>query len=325
MALTDNLVSYWKLDESSGNAADSVGSNTLTNTNTATFGAGKINNGTTLARASSQRFLGGTTASLQPASALTFSMWIYVNKSPVSYCAIAGNTLSGNQRGYLFDMNVSGKSLAFQIGNGTWGIVSTTYTVGSWTHIVGTWDGATVRLYKNGTGVGTPVSKASITYTSCGFSLGTYYNDTTSANMFDGMIDEVGIWSRALSATEVTELYNSGNGKQYPFSIQVLISETLALVESITNLRGLQSTISETLGISETWTALKGILFTISETITTSEVWTTTRELVSTVIDTLGLSEIVTLVKKWTNQSKSSSTWSNSTKNTSNWDNQNKS
>jgi hypothetical protein len=29
-------------------------------------------------------------------------------------------------------------------------------------------------------------------------------------------IDTVGIWNKELSATEVTELYNSGNGKQYP-------------------------------------------------------------------------------------------------------------
>ena len=54
MALTDNLVSYWKLDESSGNAADSVGSNTLTNTGTATYAAGKINNGVVV-NGSSQR------------------------------------------------------------------------------------------------------------------------------------------------------------------------------------------------------------------------------------------------------------------------------
>lgn len=240
MSIIDNLISYWKLDESSGNAVDSVGSNTLTNTNTATFGAGKINNGTTLARASSQRFLGGTTSALQPASALTFSMWIYVNASPVSYCAIAGNTLSGNQRGYLFDMAVSGKYLSFQIGNGTWGIVSTTYTVGSWTHIVGTWDGETVRLYKNGTEVGTPVAKASITYTDCGFSLGTYYNDTTSANMFDGMIDEVGVWNRALSSTEVIKLYNSGLGSTYPFA-------PMLTTETVTNIDLTSATLNGTL------------------------------------------------------------------------------
>ena len=34
---------------------------------------------------------------------------------------------------------------------------------------------------------------------------------------FPGIIDEVGLWDgKALTATEVTELYNSGSGKQYP-------------------------------------------------------------------------------------------------------------
>ena len=43
--LTDNLISHWKLDESSGNAADSHGSNTLTNNGSTPFVAAKINNG----------------------------------------------------------------------------------------------------------------------------------------------------------------------------------------------------------------------------------------------------------------------------------------
>ena len=33
---------------------------------------------------------------------------------------------------------------------------------------------------------------------------------------FNGKLDEVGIWSRDLSASEVTELYNAGAGLQYP-------------------------------------------------------------------------------------------------------------
>ena len=34
---------------------------------------------------------------------------------------------------------------------------------------------------------------------------------------FDGLVDECGIWSRALTTDEVTSLYNSGNGFTYPF------------------------------------------------------------------------------------------------------------
>ena len=29
-------------------------------------------------------------------------------------------------------------------------------------------------------------------------------------------LDGVNMWNRELSASEITELYNSGNGKQYP-------------------------------------------------------------------------------------------------------------
>jgi hypothetical protein len=33
---------------------------------------------------------------------------------------------------------------------------------------------------------------------------------------FNGKIDEIGAWTRLLTSTEITELYNLGAGKQYP-------------------------------------------------------------------------------------------------------------
>ena len=33
---------------------------------------------------------------------------------------------------------------------------------------------------------------------------------------YNGILDEIGVWDRELTSTEVTELYNSGSGKQYP-------------------------------------------------------------------------------------------------------------
>jgi hypothetical protein len=44
------------------------------------------------------------------------------------------------------------------------------------------------------------------------------YNNYDSNWGFDGMIDEIGVWSRALTSGEVTQLYNSGAGLQYPFT-----------------------------------------------------------------------------------------------------------
>jgi hypothetical protein len=55
--------------------------------------------------------------------------------------------------------------------------------------------------------------------------IGSKYNSTKFVN---GLVDEVGIWNRELTASEVTELYNSGAGKQYPTGILPLWSDLLA-------------------------------------------------------------------------------------------------
>ena len=64
---------------------------------------------------------------------------------------------------------------------------------------------------------GTPVT---IAWTSGGRdSTGAFYigNSADTFSAFDGVIDEVGLWSKVLSATEITDLYNSGAGFAYPF------------------------------------------------------------------------------------------------------------
>jgi hypothetical protein len=100
-------------------------------------------------------------------------------------------------------------------------------TTGVWFHIVATYDGSSnqsgLNIYINGS-----LNISSRTQT------GTYVrmNNTISAirmgqprfNASDvsfkhrGLLDEVAIWkNRELTSTEVTELYNAGAGKFYPF------------------------------------------------------------------------------------------------------------
>ena len=43
------------------------------------------------------------------------------------------------------------------------------------------------------------------------------YNSTIYQEFFNGNIDETNIWSKELTATEITELYNAGTGKFYPY------------------------------------------------------------------------------------------------------------
>jgi hypothetical protein len=46
--------------------------------------------------------------------------------------------------------------------------------------------------------------------------IGSTFNNGSRTDYFNGQIDAVNVWNKELSASEITELYNSGNGKQYP-------------------------------------------------------------------------------------------------------------
>jgi len=97
----------------------------------------------------------------------------------------------------------------------TWGFslnnkdAQVTVSDGTWTYIVATYYGTTATVYKNGT----QVSSTNVgNYTSDGYNirLGTRGADLTF--FYEGIIDDVRIYNRALSPDEISSLYNKGDG-----------------------------------------------------------------------------------------------------------------
>lgn len=93
----------------------------------------------------------------------------------------------------------------------------------TWMHVVVVFTNAnTVQFYVNGTSITTPFLTG--TATNIGWAgqnaiigLANNYGIIGSADpTYEGVIDETYIWNRAISQAEITELYNSNNGKQYP-------------------------------------------------------------------------------------------------------------
>lgn len=202
----------WHLN---GNSTDSSGNNNHGTDTAITYSQanGKFGQGAGLARASSSKIVIGTSATLQPASALTVSFWASITSNPASYCAILGNGLSGVQRGYSFDMDVN--NVNFSIGaSSAWGAASTPIPSAGFHFYTGSWDGTTVKFYIDGN-LKASASKNAIDYTSCGLSIGNYYTNTTSANMFDGKIEELMVASTALTANQIRQMYALGVGKYY--------------------------------------------------------------------------------------------------------------
>lgn len=221
-------VAYYKLDESSGNAADSIGSRTLTNTGTSTYGAAKINNGADFGTSNTTKWLNTSTDNYGiDGSSITIAGWININtqiSSGFHTLFGQGSTASFTGQYVEYDYNGGTRRLLFYREKGAVGVdgptYNTTLTAGTWYHIAYTYDGTNVRGYINGSLVAGPTAASGngSSVMTNGFGIcDRFYSGAALGNKTDMKADEVGIWSRALSASEITSLYNSGNGIQYPF------------------------------------------------------------------------------------------------------------
>ena len=135
----------------------------------------------------------------------TISMWIKIDASPSARDFFAG-TLDSSAKNGIYLANNTDETIRFYERNAsgdTMTITSTdTINIGSWNHIVAVRDGNTDYLYINN---GTPVSASNSTIThATGFTFGIA---GAYATYFDGDIDQVRIFSSALTSDQVEDLY----------------------------------------------------------------------------------------------------------------------
>ena len=237
MALTDSLVSYWKLDETSGNASDATSSvKTLTNVGTTAYAAAKINNGADFGITNSTMYL-TRTGYVVSDGACSISFWVK-QRTEISG-GVQTFSFSGSESTALsveYDFNAGTRRLQLTRIRSSLPTITTNYTItlgtANFYHIVGTYDGANIILYVNGVSVGsTAASLNGTTNWSPGggyFSIGANRsaNDGSVSQYASAVIDESGIWNRAITATEVTNLYNSGFANAYPFIGYAMVATT---------------------------------------------------------------------------------------------------
>jgi outer membrane protein assembly factor BamB len=197
------LVGYWKLDEGSGTTAyDSSGYNNNGIIYGASWTSGKVN--------SALSFDGvddyvdcGNDSSLMPTTAITVEAWFKAND--VRYGAIASTVY---YEGYGLYIEPDGSMVFFPgISYSPPGIIQP----GVWYHVVGTFDGTSKsKLYVNGKLVGSQ-GTGYLAYTGQRLSIGT---NPTRTGWFNGIIDEVKIYNRSLSAEEIWAEYTRTGGIQ---------------------------------------------------------------------------------------------------------------
>ena len=213
-ATSVGLVSYWPFDEGSGATAyDAANGNdgTIYGATYITDKAPVVGNDYALAFDGDDHVQVGDSTALEPAN-VTVAAWVKASTSPGSSRYIVSKgahtcwaasyalyTRGGGLYFYVFNPT-DGYRLSPGAGTGIWD--------GVWHHVAGTYDGSFLRLYVDGFEIGT----GNATSIPIGYGLPTTddlfvgaYGGTCNLP-FNGLIDEVGVWDRALSAEEIAAL-----------------------------------------------------------------------------------------------------------------------
>ncbi len=151
-------------------------------------------------------------ASLSPTEQVSVSVWCNPETLEGKNLVSNGTHVNYFQRSYyMFGPNESGQC-RFRINAG--GVEDNVYSSGSfgtseWIHVIGTYDGTQMKLYVNGQLEGSLAKSGSINQHGNGTTIGGNIFYAWSDYWFQGSIDDVGIWNRALSEEEVFTLHNA--------------------------------------------------------------------------------------------------------------------
>ncbi len=233
--LTNGLVSYWKFDETTlGNVLDSKGNNN------GTTEGGMLMPGMT-GIIDKAMFIEGyvsvpySTSLDITGNAITLSAWIKPSVTGKTQMIMSKIHATHSHVSPYFQYNLQlyyGSSKMYprfllSVGGVVKMAANSAHNlnVNEWYHIVGTYDGTTMRLFLNGT----QIASSPVTGNISGYNTPLYFG-VNGANGEDylGLIDESGIWNRALTAEEIDSLYNDGFGLPYPLTNNYVLSTAVS-------------------------------------------------------------------------------------------------
>ena len=207
----EGLVGWWPF---TGNAADSSGNGNNGSTTNATLTADRFGN------TNSAYAYNGVDSRIDVADAaslrvkkISISVWVLSNISAVKQIVYKAS-LTAEGEAYSLNSGIFGGA---KVGSNCvpavgWKGISFKQPLGvsAWEHLVFTYDGVVFKAYRNGLLDSSSASSGDIDQ--CiggglrfGFNHKRYFAST--GDPFDGVIDDIGIWNRALTADEVKHLY----------------------------------------------------------------------------------------------------------------------
>ncbi len=216
--LKDGLVAYYPFNGNTNDESGNGNNGTVSGATLTTDRFGKSNSAYSFDGVDDYIKIANS-SSFNLSTSHTFAIWVKLNVYPSTYVRLMNKwvwgaedkTLSIGQNGtvgyYLYNI-FGGKSVDSV----------TALTLGAWHHIVAVYDGATAKIYINGQ-FGTSKSASGDVSDSSGVLYFGYNPDRaweSVQNFINGHLDEIRWYNRALSASEIQELYNEGSTTPTP-------------------------------------------------------------------------------------------------------------
>lgn len=214
----DGLVGSWILDNNAYDYTINNHPGTLTNVTPSIDRFGKTNGAFNFNGTSSTIDLGNY-AIYDLTSTGSIVVWA---KSDIAYPSTDGTTIyrtlvsksnSGGVSGNAYIVNWAGtnttRTIRFYLVDGVSSnhVSIDNYDFSEWHQIVATWDGSYLRLYSDGIQIGEDNQTLNAQILEDSLEIGHGY----TSSWWDGDIDDVRIYNRALSATEILQLYELEN------------------------------------------------------------------------------------------------------------------
>ena len=187
-----------------------------------TYGVGKV--GTAFQFNGTNAYVSLPNNSLNPSGDFTISVWVKFNSVAATYINLIENYYAPSSIRYGYSLYLQSGKIRFATYDGSVANIAqstTTFVANQWYQIVLSKKLNTApKLYINGlnetfTQISGNISNNIVYNSLCKSLFGVDY-DTSYNSYLNGSLDAINIWNKELTASEVTELYNSGNGKQYP-------------------------------------------------------------------------------------------------------------
>ena len=212
------MVAWWPGDD---HANDIIDGNDGTPVGGATYAPGMVGQAFSFDGSGDSGVTVPSSPSLNMTEAVTIDAWVYPTSFPNAFPTVVrrhrceGGACALGFAQYLLAVTDQGQAHCNINASGSGDPIGGTVPLNEWTHLACTYDRVNVRVYVNGAEVASdPLAEAII---SSPLPLGIGIAPGFTSRNFDGLIDEVEIFNRALTAAEIQAIYDAGNfGKIKP-------------------------------------------------------------------------------------------------------------